>query len=134
MFGQIDAAILCCELLVAQTSPPEWEVKGNVIRSSANPKVRIQLPATAHYVGADRWVLYGMADCELHAFVEADNRQRVLGLYGVQFEGYLPSRPELQHTYASPKHANLGGMDFYVDIWARKTSATTRAGSDIDHV
>ena len=60
MFGQIGVAILCCELLVAQTSPPEREVKGNVIRSAANPKVRIQLPATGHYyVGADRWVLYG---------------------------------------------------------------------------
>jgi hypothetical protein len=98
MFRQIGVAIVCCELLVAQTSPPERKVKGNVIRSAANPKVRVQLPATAHYVGADRWVLYSTADCELHAFVEADNRQKVRKLYWVQFEGYLPSRPALQHT------------------------------------
>jgi len=84
MFRQIGVAIVCCELLVAQTSPPEREVKGNVIRSAANPKVRVQLPVTAHYVGADRWVLYGTADCELHAFVEADNRAKK----SVSFTGF----------------------------------------------
>jgi len=59
-------------------------------------------------------VLYGMADCELHAFVDADPQKNVQRLYWVQFEGYLPTRPELKHNYDSPRHANIGGMDFYL--------------------
>ena len=52
----------------------------------------------------------------------------------MQFEGYLPTRPELKHTYDSPKHANLGGMDFYVDTWVRTKDAETQPGSDLEHI
>jgi hypothetical protein len=69
------------------------------VTSERDPKVRIQLPKSAQYVGADRWVLYGIADCELHAFVDADRQKNVQRLYWVQFEGYLPTKPELKHKY-----------------------------------
>ena len=121
-------------LLTAQVSQPERKVDGNVIISEHDPKVRIQLPRSAQYVGADRWVLYGMADCELHAFVEADSQKKVQRLYWVQFEGYLPSRPELKHTYDSPRHASIGGLDFYVDTWIRTKGAETRPDSDVEHI
>lgn len=52
----------------------------------------------------------------------------------MQFEGYLPTRPELQHTYDSPTHANIGGMDFYVDNWVRATGEKVRPGSDLEHI
>ncbi len=78
-------------------------------------------------------MLYGMADCELHVFVETAGKN-VQRLYWVQFEGYLPSRPELHHTYNSPKHATLGGMDFYVDTWIRRTDEKSEAGSDVEHI
>jgi hypothetical protein len=32
-------------------------------------------------------------------------------LYWIQFEGYLQSRPELHHTYDSPRHTKLGSED-----------------------
>lgn len=73
---------------------------------------------SAQYVGGDRWVLYDLADCELHALVDADAQGNVQRLYGIQFEAYLPTRPELKHTYDSPRHARLG-MDFFVDTWVR---------------
>jgi hypothetical protein len=120
--------------LIAQTAPPERTVAGNDITSERDPAVRIQVPRAAQYVGADRWVLYGIADCELHAFVEADAQKNVERLYWVQFEGYLPSRPDLHHTYDSPKHATLGGLDFYVDTWVRTKEATTESGSDREHI
>jgi hypothetical protein len=118
----------------AQTSPPERKVLGNVITSERDPAVRIELPKAARYVGPDRWVLYDIADCELHAFVEADAQNNVQRLYWVQFEGYLPSRPDLHHTYDSPKHATVGGMDFYVDTWVRTKDASTESGSDREHI
>jgi hypothetical protein len=109
-------------------------VKDSVITSERDPKVQIRLPKSAQYVGADRFVLYDIADCELHAFVDADENQKVRRLYWVQFEGYLPTRPELQHTYDSPRHASLGGMDFFVDTWVRSKDEPTRSGSDLEHI
>jgi hypothetical protein len=120
--------------IVAQAGPPERKVAGNVISSERDPAVRIELPKNAQYVGADRWVLYGIADCELHAWVEADAQKNVRRLYWVQFEGYLPSRPDLHHTYDSPKHATIGGMDFYVDTWVRTNDAKTDSGSDREQI
>ena len=120
--------------LVAQTARPERKVVGNAVTSERDPAVRIELPKAAQYVGADRWVLYGVADCELYAFVETDAQKNVQRLYWVQFEGYLPSRPDLHHTYDSPKHATVGGMDFYVDTWVRTKDSTAESGSDREHI
>ena len=137
MLRSIFVLVLCffyATTLTAQTGPPERKVLGNVVTSERDPAVRIALPRAARYVGADRWALYGIADCELHAFVEADSHKKVQRLYWVQFEGYLPSRPDLHHTYDSPKHATIGGMDFYVDTWVRAKDATTESGSDREHI
>lgn len=108
-------------------------MEGRVITSARDPRVRIRLPKSARYVGAERWVLYDIADCELHLFVDADSKMNVQRLYWVQFEGYLPTRPELKHTYDSPRHTNLGSMDFYVDTWVRRKDAEMRPGSDGEH-
>ncbi|HKF25294.1 MAG TPA: hypothetical protein VKB24_04940, partial [Candidatus Acidoferrum sp.] len=88
----------------------------------------------ARYIGADRWNLYDIADCELHVFVQADAANLAHGLYWIQFESYLPSKPELAHTYDSPRHATIGGLDFYVDTWPRASDEQTRPGSDREHI
>jgi len=113
---------------------PERKVENNAIISERDPKARIELPESVHYVGADRWVLYGIADCELHAFVEADEQKNVQRLYWVQFEGYLPSKPKLKHQYDSPRHATIGGLDFYVDTWTSTDDKKPEAGSDAEHI
>jgi len=74
-------SFLCGATLMAQAAPPERKVVGNVVTSERDPAVRIELPKAAQYVGADRWVLYGIANCELHAFVEADAQKKVQRLY-----------------------------------------------------
>ncbi len=128
------STFLCGATLLAQNAPPERKVVANVVVSERDPAVRVGLPKAAQYAGADRWVLYGIADCELHAFVEADAQKNVQRLYWVQFEGYLPSRPDLHHTYDSPKHAIIGGLDFYVDTWVRTKDTTIESGSDREHI
>ena len=128
------AVVLACAVLAAQAAGPERKVEGTVVDSKRDPKVRVHLPRSAQYVGADRWVLYDMADCELHAFVDTYAEKHVRRLYWVQFEGYLPAKPELQHTYDSPTHADIGGMDFYVDTWVRATNEEMRPGSDLEHI
>jgi hypothetical protein len=131
---RIVAALLSCAFLSAQSKGPGRKVLGNVITSERDPRVRIELPTSVQYVGADRWVLYGIADCEMHAFVDADREKNVQRLYWVQFESYLPTRPELKHTYDSPRMAKLGGMEFYVDAWVRPANATEQPGSDVEHI
>ncbi|HXZ80819.1 MAG TPA: hypothetical protein VEG30_12880 [Terriglobales bacterium] len=78
--------------------------------------------------------MYHIADCELHVWVEADKQKNVQRLYWVQFEGYLPTKPDLHHTYDSPWHTTIGGLDFYVDTWTRERDQKTRPGSDREHV
>ena len=121
-------------VLGESTTKPERTVQDNVITSERSPKVRVRLPESAKYVGADRWLLYDIADCELHAFVDADAQKSVQRLYWVQFEGYVPSRPDLHHTYDSLRHATISGWDFYVDSWVRAKAEETRAGSDFQHI
>src|SRR6202789_640277 len=123
-----------CATLIAQTALPERKVADNVVTSEHDPAVRIELPKAVQYVGADRWVLYDIADCELHAFVEADAQKNVQRLYWVQFEGYLPNKPDLKHTYDSSQHATIGGLDFYVDTWVRSKETAIDAGSDREHI
>jgi hypothetical protein len=131
---QIGTVLLFCAFLSAEIVRPARNVQSNVITSERDPKVRIELPKSVQYLGADRWVLYGIADCELHAFVEADRDKNVQRLYWVQFEGYVPTRPELKHTYDSPEITQLGGVNFYVDTWVRPNNAATRPGSDLEHI
>jgi hypothetical protein len=131
---QFCTMILGCAFLAAQTAVPERTVQNNVVRSERDPRVRVQLPKSAQYIGGDRWVLYDMADCELHALVDADAQRNVQRLYWIQFEAYLPTRPELKHTYDSPRHASLGGMDFYVDTWVRAKNEPMKPGSDLEHI
>jgi len=106
----IAAVLVAC--VSAQAERPERKVELNVVISHNDPAVQIELPKSARYLGADRWVLYGIADCELHGFVEADKKKQVQQLYWIQFEGYLPSKPDLHHQYDSPTHATIGGLDF----------------------
>ena len=126
--------VLGAALTVGCCLAPERVVKNNVLTSEHDPKMRIELPESVQYVGADRWVLYEIADCELHAFVEADKEKNVQRLYWVQFEGYLPNRPELHHTYDSPRHATIGGLDFYVDTWVKSQDEKNKPDSDGEHI
>ena len=117
----------------AQTAP-DRQVSGTAISSAHDPHVQIHLPEATQYVGADRFVLYGIADCELHAFVDADPQKNVQRLYWIQFESYLPSKPDLFHTYDSPRHTTIGGLDFFLDTWPRADGEKTNPGSDREHI
>lgn len=55
-------------------------------------------------------------------------------LYWVQFEAYLPSKPDLHHTYDSPRHTQIGGLDFFIDTWVKPTREHITPGSDLEHI
>lgn len=118
-------AILLCAG-AADAAGAHRYVEGTTVVSDKDPRVRLQLPHSMSYVGSNRWVLFGIADCQQYAFVRADARKRVRALYWVQFESYLPSLPKLHHTYASKRHATLDGMEFYVETWTETSADRAR--------
>jgi hypothetical protein len=120
--------------LGTQEKPVDREVKGNTVISNHDPAVQIRLPPSVRYLGKDRWVLYGIADCDLYAFVDANEQREIQRLYWIQFEQYLPSRPDLHHTYDSPHHLTISGWDFFVDTYVRPEDAPIDAGSDREHI
>jgi len=128
------AIALLPSVIWAQVGAPDRTVQGTSVTSTHDPAVRITVPEAAQYAGAERFVLYGIADCEIEIFVEADAAKNVTHLDWIQFEGYLPSKPDLHHTYDSPRHADLGGWDFYVDTWPRDRDESIRPGSDREAV
>src|ERR1700758_3667235 len=105
-------AFVSC-LVAAAEAPEHKVVNNNIIMSDHDPKVRIELPKSVWYVGVDRFVLQEIADCELYAFVEVDDQKTVQRLYWIQFENYLPSKPDLRHQYDSPRHITLRGFRFF---------------------
>jgi hypothetical protein len=110
----------------------------NTVISRRDPAVSIKMPRAVHYVGTDRFQLsdpkLGNFDaCELYAFVDPANDRRVGKLYWVQFEAYLPSHPGLHHTYDSPRHVVIGGLDFFVDTGVLPVDRLIKPGSDEAH-
>ncbi len=126
--------LLSCTLACAQSATPERQVKGQTVRSERHPAVHIRLPAQARYVGAYRWTLYDVADCELHVFVEADETKKVQRLYWIQFEGYIPSRPDLQYDYSKDAITELAGRKFFANASFGEPNRKPRSGSDLEQV
>jgi hypothetical protein len=117
----------------AADKAPDRKVDGTTISSSHDPAVKITLPATAQYVGADRWDLYGVADAEVHVFVEADAQKKVQRLYWVQFEAFLPDN-ERSYKYPFIEKTTLAGLEFDVNRSYAPTNITSRPGSDRERV
>lgn len=129
--------------LMSNTPLPHLAVKGGwtrgvkdgTVSSSADPAAQITLPSSTIFIGQDNWVLTEYLDNILqYAFVDADAASTVQHLYWVQFEEYLPGRPELHHTYESTRHVSIGGMDFLVDTWVKASGGRDAPDSDDAHL
>lgn len=139
--------MLCCKALVAlaiagvaapaavtPASAPLAKVEANGV-FHAGESVRVRVPKSAIHVASERFILYGVADAEVHVFVEADKERRIRRLYWVQFESYLPSRPELAYDYADGnRKIELAGTATWLRAGPASTSGPMRAGSDREHV
>ena len=124
MIVSLGPVLLTLGILSPAQPAPERTVEGTTLTSARDPQITLTLPKAARYVGADRWVLYGVADCEIHVFVEADGQQ-VQRLYWVQFEAYLPS-VKAAYNYSSPTRVTIGGREFLVDGSVFATNAPYR--------
>jgi len=126
-------ALTLAATLCAHASEPERTVAGHTVISTHDPAIRINLPATSQYVGADRWLLIGYDDAEMHVFVDADAARNIQRLYWVQFEAYLPSHPEAHHDYSASRHITINGLDFHLDTWVQGPNTPVEKDSDSEH-
>lgn len=122
----------------SHAAQPARAVSSNGVTSQRDPAVEISLPRSAHYVGRDRFVLSDRTlgkfdDCDLYAFVDSDPSKHIHRFYWIQFEAYRPNHPRLHHTYDSPRHATMGGLDFYVDTSISPSIEPPESGSDEAH-
>ena len=128
------SVIFVCSVASAQGLSPARVVKGNRLTSQNDPSLRIDLPVDVKYVGGSRWLLQGVADCELHVFVEADTSKRIKRLYWIQFEGFTPQNSDLRYNYADPRTEVISGMEFFVRAGFGVTSEVPPTGSDTEAV
>ena len=124
----LSAVVFSC-FLMAAAKAPEREVKGNRLISRSDPVITIQVPRSAVYLGAERWDLYDVADCELHLFVEAYPDKTVKAMYWIQFEAYLPTN-EHTYDYSKDEPVTFAGRPFWKSSNFGPTNNTPRAGGD----
>jgi hypothetical protein len=130
-FVLLAAATIATITAAASPHTPSRSVHGSSVVSDRDPAVRIVLPADAAFAGSDAWILYGITHCQQFVFVEADANRNIQRLYWVQFESYVASMPKLRYGYDSPRHATLGGLDFYVDTWLSNYAGGTPQPADV---
>lgn len=109
---------------------------GHTITSTGFPEGIIKVDEKLTYIGSDKWVLYGVADCEIHVFAETDVDKMLKRLVWVQFEGYLPDKPHTYNYDKEPFRTELSGHTFFDRVTFRKMDPAQkpRAGSDTERV
>ncbi len=113
---------------------PQALVERNVITSNGFPHGRITIDSSFTYVGTELFVLYDVASCEIHLFVEADNAKRVRRFYWVQFELYLPDNSKTYDYSPETLRVAISGYKSYVSQRAfnlEQSRSKWRRGSDV---
>ena len=106
-------------------------VEGNTIHSPELPDAALRVDPSLEHIGAERFVLYGVADVELHVFVEAEG-DRVQRLLWVQFEGFRDDN-DRTYDYTSDPTVEIEGRPFHVNARFYPPSGFAgRPGSDGD--
>ncbi len=127
----ITASALLGLASIAQAT--QGEVKGQTLSSSAFPLGTITVDPKFRYVGSSEFVLYGVADCEIHVFAELENKV-VQRFYWIQFEGYLPEKQHNTYNYGKdPQRTMIGGHAFHERSWTTNIDdgrKKMRPGSD----
>ncbi len=95
----------------------QGEVSGQTLTSNAFPVGSITVDAKFKYIGKSEFVLYDVADCEIHLFAQIENNV-VQRYYWIQFEGYLPHKWFSSYNYGDdPQRVILGGHAFHERSW-----------------
>lgn len=90
-------------------------VDGNTLISPEYPAARITFPPEYEYLGAHKFVLFGVADTEQYMFAARHEDGSTKSLITVQFESLVPEVDGAYDYSSAPRSRSLGILDFYVD-------------------
>jgi len=99
----------------AEFSGLDRVVSGNDLVSDHDPVSILRFDPAFHYIGGQKFVLYGVADTEQHFFVETMANDKLKSVYWVQYEAYLPEKSYTYDYEDSPLRVMLGDCEFYTD-------------------
>jgi hypothetical protein len=110
---------------------PQRSLKQNDLHSAAWPAVRLRVAEGLAYLGAQRFILYGVADAEQHLFGEVDANRSTRRLLWVQFEHFLENNTHT-YDYPAPETVERGTLTFVVDggVHDWRADALQRPDSD----
>ena len=151
------ATFLSCSAPTKEDYAPflefQAEMVDSILVSSAFPKGEISFDENIKYIGSETFILYEVARCEIHLFVELDTLGGYERIFWIQYEGYLPSnllsfpaslKPGgLKYDYSDEPHKeNISGKEFYlrtgifsIDFTEEELAGTNKPGdSDFTHV
>ncbi len=105
------------------TTEPEYTglartVSGNDLVSDHDPAAILRFDPAYHYIGGQKFILYGVADTEQHFFVETSADDKLQSVYWVQYEAYLPNKRYTYDYDDSPLRLALGSYEFFTDTEA----------------
>jgi hypothetical protein len=102
------------------TTEPEFTglsrtVSANELVSEHDPPVTLRFDPAFHYIGGQKFILYGVAATEQYFFVETTNDNDLKSVFWIQYEAYLPDRTNIYNYDDSPLRVTLGDYEFYTD-------------------
>lgn len=113
-------------------------ISQNTVTSSDFPEGTIDVDTSFVFVGSDAFILYGLATCEIHVFVDADSSGNVERMYWIQYESYLPGLFPRRYDYSDePYRVSYDGREFFEGVNFYNVPddrSSWREGSDIGHV
>lgn len=133
---RLAALLLACLPFTLPAVAGQASVSGRVITSTAFPVGTLTVDPAFRYIGSTEFVLYGVATCEIHLFAEVEGKQ-VKRHYWIQFEGYLPDKPNTYDYSKDPQAVEIGGHRFHERIVfgnVEESKARRRPGSDSEAV
>lgn len=90
-------------------------VTGTTLTSLQYPSAAITFPSHFEYLGAHKFVLYGVANTEQYMFASSHENGQTKSMIVVQFESLLPDINGAYDYSSSPANIDEGGLTFWVD-------------------
>jgi hypothetical protein len=108
----VQAALALIALLSCDVRAFQGDVNDRVLTSRSFPVGTITMGPSLVYVGSEEFVLYDLATCEIHLWVDAPNKH-VQRMYWVQFESYLANNSYTYSYSELPSRLKLGPHVFH---------------------
>ena len=134
--SSVQVVVVMIALLSCSAQAAQAEVHDRVLTSRAFPVGTITIEPDLTYLGNEEFVLYGLAACEIHLWVDAPNK-RVQRMYWVQFESYLATNSYTYDYSDLPGRLKLGSHVFFNGVRffnLADDKRKWRPGSDYEHV